>query len=60
MAVFRVEKTGNFTVMANHHLRDKNLSLKRGRHSHGAQGIDPGGVCRLLPQTERYGAAEGS
>ena len=28
MAVFRVEKTGNFTVMANHHLRDKNLSLK--------------------------------
>ena len=28
MAVFRVEKTGNFTVMANQHLRDKNLSLK--------------------------------
>ena len=32
----------------------------RGRHSHGAQGIDPGGVCRVFPQTERYGAAEGS
>jgi hypothetical protein len=28
MAVFRVERTRNFTVMSNHHLRDKNLSLK--------------------------------
>lgn len=28
MAVFRVEKTKNYTVMANHHLRDKSLSLK--------------------------------
>lgn len=26
--VFRVEKNRNFTVMSNHHLRDKNLSLK--------------------------------
>ena len=28
MAVFRVEKTRNYTVMSNHHLRDKSLSLK--------------------------------
>lgn len=28
MSVFRVHKTKNYTVMSNHHLRDKNLSLK--------------------------------
>ena len=28
MAVFRVEKTKDFTVMSNYHLRDKNLSLR--------------------------------
>ena len=28
MAVFRVEKTRDFTVMSNHHLRNKALSLK--------------------------------
>ena len=28
MAVFRVEKARNYTVMSNHHLRDKSLSLK--------------------------------
>lgn len=28
MAVFRVHKTSNFTVMSNHHLRDRNLTLK--------------------------------
>ena len=28
MAVFRVERTDNYTVMSNHHLRNKNLSLK--------------------------------
>ena len=28
MAVFRVERTKNYTVMSNYHLRDKNLSLK--------------------------------
>lgn len=26
MSVFRVEKNNNFTIMSNHHLRDKNLS----------------------------------
>jgi hypothetical protein len=28
VAVIRVEKTANYTVMANHHIRNKNLSLK--------------------------------
>ena len=28
MAVFRVEKTNNYTVMSNYHLKDKDLSLK--------------------------------
>lgn len=28
MAVFKVQKTKNYTVMSNYHLRDKNLSLK--------------------------------
>ena len=28
MAVFRVERTQNYTVMSNYHLRDKGLSLK--------------------------------
>ena len=28
MAVMKVERTNNYTVMANHHLRDKQLSLK--------------------------------
>ena len=28
MAVIRVEKTQDYTVMSNYHLKDKNLSLK--------------------------------
>jgi hypothetical protein len=28
MAVFRVEKDGNYTTMCNCHLRDKSLSLE--------------------------------
>ena len=28
MAVFRVERTRDYTVMSNHHLKDKNLTLK--------------------------------
>ena len=28
MAVFRVQKTQNYTIMSNHHLRNKTLSLK--------------------------------
>ena len=27
MAVFRINKTKNYTVMSNYHLRDKKLSL---------------------------------
>lgn len=34
MAVFRVERTKDFTIMSNHHLRNRNLSLKaKGLHS---------------------------
>lgn len=28
MSVFRINKTNNYTVMSNHHLRNMNLSLK--------------------------------
>ena len=28
MAVFKIEKNKNFTIMSNHHLQDKSLSLK--------------------------------
>ena len=28
MAVFRIEKTKDYTVMSNHHLRNNELSLK--------------------------------
>ena len=28
MAVFRIEKTRDYTVMSNHHLRNTDLSLK--------------------------------
>lgn len=28
MAVFRVERIKDYTVMSNHHLRNKNLTLK--------------------------------
>ncbi len=28
MSVFRIEKNRNYTVMSNHHLRNKELSLK--------------------------------
>ena len=28
MAVFKVKKTKNFTIMSNHHLQNRNLSLK--------------------------------
>ena len=31
MAVFRVEKNKGYTVMSNHHLRNKELSLKAKR-----------------------------
>lgn len=32
MAVFRVERTQNYTIMSNYHLRDKSISLLPGIH----------------------------
>ena len=43
MAVFRIEKTKDFTVMSNYHLRDKNLSLK-------AKGL----LSQMLPLPEEW------
>lgn len=43
MAVFRIEKTKDFTVMSNYHLRDKNLSLK-------AKGL----LSQMLPLPEKW------
>ena len=45
MAVFRVEKTRNYTVMSNQHLRDKRLSLK-------AKGLLP--LMLSLPEDRDY------
>lgn len=45
MAVFRVEKSKNYTVMANYHLNDKNLTLK-------AKGLLS--VMLSLPETWDY------
>ena len=35
MAVFRVERNTGYTVMSNHHLRNKELSLKAVLHQPG-------------------------
>ena len=41
MAVFRVERTGDYTVMSNFHLKDKRLSLKAKENpGEKAQGLD--------------------
>ena len=45
MAVFRVEKTKDYTTMSNYHLRDKNLSLK-------AKGLLS--LCLSLPDSWDY------
>ena len=45
MAVFRVEKTRDYTVMANHHLKNKALSLK-------AKGLLS--IMLSLPETWNY------
>ena len=45
MAVFRVEKTRDYTVMANHHLKNKALSLK-------GKGLLS--IMRPLPETWNY------
>lgn len=48
MAVFRVHKTDNYTVMSNHHLRNKELSLK-------AKGLLS--VILSLPDSWKYSIA---
>jgi predicted transcriptional regulator len=48
VAVFRVHKTDNYTVMSNHHLRNKELSLK-------AKGLLS--VILSLPDTWKYSIA---
>lgn len=44
MAVFRIEKTRDYTVMANHHLRNTKLSLK----AKGLAGAVPMTASRVL------------
>ena len=46
MAVFRIDKTRDYTVMANHHLRNKALSLK-------AKGL----LSLMLSRMQRTGGA---
>lgn len=48
MTVFRVHKTDNYTVMSNHHLRNKELSLK-------AKGLLS--VILSLPESWKYSVA---
>ena len=45
MAVFRIEKTKDFTIMSNHHLRNQTLSLK-------AKGLQS--LMLSLPETWDY------
>ena len=41
MAVFRVEKNSGYTVMSNHHLRNRALSLKaKGLEEYAAAGFE--------------------
>mgnify|MGYP000470755735 CR=1 FL=1 len=52
MAVFRIEKTRDYTVMANHHLRNTALSLKaKGRAVPHA--VLAGGLGRTPPKVLR-------
>ena len=46
MAVFRIEKTRDYTVMSNHHLRDTGLSLKS--KGLGRDGTGPDAGARKL------------
>ena len=46
MAVFRIDKTRDYTVMSNHHFRNTSLSLKaKGLYDEGT-GQDLQGRCR--------------
>ena len=62
MAVFRIEKTRDYTVMSNYHLRDRSLSLK-------AKGLlslmlslpeDWDYTMKGLHRVHHFGAAEGT
>ena len=55
MAVFRVEKNKGYTVMSNHHLRNKELTLREGAAfsnavASGKLGLYP---CRAFPYQQR-------
>ena len=58
MAVFRIEKTRDYTVMSNHHLRNTDLSLKaKGLLSliwsvwHGTKAVTPScAILAAIPQ----------
>ena len=55
--VFRVERNKNFTVMSNHHFKNKDLSLKaKGLASLSRDGIDS--VQSALKELEYYGYVE--
>ena len=59
MAVFRVEKTKDFTVMCNHHLRNVKLSLKakdyttKGLACICRDGVDS--IASALKELEKHG-----
>ena len=51
MAVFRVERTTGYTVMSNHHLRNKELTLKaKGLLSQMLSGVVPCKCSRKIPK----------
>ncbi|MEY8420995.1 DUF6017 domain-containing protein [Oscillospiraceae bacterium 44-5] len=54
MAVFRIEKTRDYTVMSNHHLRNTNLSLKaKGLARICKDGVDS--ICAAVRELEEQG-----
>ena len=53
MAVFRVEKNKGYTVMSNHHLRNKVLSLKAKAVLAGGLGLHPKGPVPYQPGKHR-------
>ena len=55
--IFRVERTKNFTVMSNHHFKNKNLTLKaKGLLSLRRDGIDS--VRSAIKELEHHGYVE--
>ena len=59
MAVFRVERNTGYTVMSNHHLRNKELSLKaKGLLSQMLSLPEDSGESWMLPQGRPSGVSE--